>query len=102
MLSVLSLCERCIPVVIFFGEIQVFDAQCDMVAHAGLSIIGVAEIKGLENLGVGLQRILGCIGQRKTSVSKAHHGLLHQLKDVDEQLVSGQLYNCVVKIALFQ
>ena len=54
MLSAQSLYERCIPVVIFFGEIQVFDTQCNMVAHAGFSIIRVAEIEGLKNLGVGL------------------------------------------------
>ena len=61
-----------------------------------------AEIESLENLGVGLQRVLRGVGQREAPVSGAHHRLLHQLKDVDQQLVAGELDNGVVKITLFQ
>ena len=39
--------------VIFFGEIQILDAQCDVFAHACFAIIGIAEIESLKDLRVG-------------------------------------------------
>ena len=54
--------------VVFLGEIQVLDAQCDVVAHAGFSVIRIAEIEGLEDLRVWLQRVLRRVGERQASV----------------------------------